>query len=254
MMSGPNSAISRLTTILALAGTSAVVVSVLGAGAGGLPATGSALASIAVPVLLAPLFWPRETARLREFLDCVIAPILAASLLAGAFAVARIGSMPAGSLASTLAVALGILVVAYLCMAAVDGALRRLGADEGPAREASVWCVVAILWLSAAAPLWLGPIADLWARVEPGAPSAILAASPLVHLAVASGYDLLRSQWFYGHSSLGALQVEYPRVAALLLCYAALGAVLALLAISLRVRSKDTAHVEPRIAQGERHS
>lgn len=246
--------ISRLTTILALAGTSGVVVSALDARAGGLPATGSALAAIAAPVLLAPLFWPREAATLRQVLECVIAPIIAAALLAGAFAVAGIGSMPLGSLAPTLAVALGILVVAYLCMAAVDGALRRLGADGRRAHEAAVWCVVAILWVSAAAPLWLGPIADLWARVEPGFPSTILAGSPLVHLAVASGYDLLRSQWFYGHSSLGALQVEYPRVATLLISYAAAGAVLALVAISLGIRPKDTALIEPRIAQGERHS
>jgi hypothetical protein len=254
MNSRPRTAFSRITTILALAGTSAVVASVIGARAGGLTATGSTFTAIAVSTLLAPLFWPRKAATLRQLLGCVITPIIAGTLLAGAFAAARIGSMPMGSLAPVLAVALGILVVAYLCMAAVEGAMRQLGADEGSAREASVWCVVAILWLSSAAPLWLGPIADLGARGEPGLPSAVLAASPLVHLAIAGGYDLLRSQWFYGHSSLGALQVEYPRVATLLACYAAAGAVLALLAIPLRIRPKDTALVEPRIAQGERHS
>ena len=35
--------------------------------------------------------------------------------------------------------------------------------------------------------------------------------SPLTHLAVASGNDLLRNQWFYQHSNLASLQTVVSR-------------------------------------------
>ncbi len=67
-----------------------------------------------------------------------------------------------------------------------------------------------MLWLLATAPLWLGPLAALGAEAGLERASVIVAASPLVHLGVAAGQDLLRTQWWYAHTSFGSLQFDYP--------------------------------------------
>jgi hypothetical protein len=117
-----------------------------------------------------------------------------------------------------------------------------------------VWVVTAVLWLSASTPLWLGPVADLGARVDPTTPTLILACSPLAHLAAAAGHDLLRGEWFYAHSTLGSLQVEYPRVEILLVGYALVAAALTLLLASVRRRPNGTAAGIPSISPLERYS
>ena len=54
-----------------------------------------------------------------------------------------------------------------------------------------------------------------------------MAASPLVHLGVAAGQDLLRTQWWYAHTSFGSLQFDYPSLAAIALAYVATAVALA---------------------------
>ena len=100
-------------------------------------------------------------------------------------------------------VMVAMLTAAHQAATLIEDTLRRLGAGDSPARDWSYWRVTALLWLAAAAPLWLGPLADLFAGVRPRLPTFVLASSPLAHLAAAAGYDILRGQWFYAHSSLG---------------------------------------------------
>ena len=75
----------------------------------------------------------------------------------------------------------------------------------------------------AAGPVWLGPVIY---RTDPAQPvtDAVIAASPLTHLAVAGGVDYLRSDWFYRNAPFGALRYEYPGLAAIVAGYAAAGA------------------------------
>jgi hypothetical protein len=254
MNTGSCSAISWPLFVLALAGSAAIVELALGASAGAMPPTGAALVAVAVPTFLAPLFWPRAAGGPLQPFACALGSLATAGLLALLSWLVMRKPIPVVSLALAGLVALGVLVVAGQCATVIDRVLGRFGASARVSREWALWTIMATLWLSAAAPLWLGPVADLGAGVNPALPTAVLACSPLVHLATAAGYDLLRSQWFYGHSSLGALQVEYPGIATLLLGYGAAGAVLTLLTIPFGRRPKDTALVEPRIAQGERHS
>lgn len=219
-----------------------------------MPASAAALIVVSVPVLLAPLFWPRDVVSLRRLPVCLGSPIVTAALLAVAWQLAKGRAIPLAALVPACVTSLMILLVAYLCVIVAAGVLARFGANARTAREWAVWTMTSILWLAAAGPLWLGPVADLGARIDAAIPSTLLACSPLAHLAVASGYDLLRSQWFYGHTSLGALQVEYPRLTTLLIAYAGAGVVLALLAIPFGRRPKDTSPVEPPIAQEERRT
>ena len=70
-----------------------------------------------------------------------------------------------------------------------------------------------------------------------------MAVSPLTHLAVASGNDLLRNQWFYQHSNLAGLRFDYPRLAPVMTAYCLLAAVLLLVPALRGTRSAAAARV-----------
>ncbi len=229
-------------------------MSALVAAAHSMPASGNALLVTAVPTFLAPLFLPRSVESRRALLIGVLGWALAVLLLASLSWVA-LGVPPAPArLALASLVALGILVVAHQTASLLRAVLRAGAVADALASECSVWVVTALLWLSASTPLWLGPVADLGARVDPTAPTLILACSPLAHLAAAAGHDLLRGEWFYAHSTLGSLQVEYPRVETLLVGYALVAAALTLLLASVRRRPNGTAAGIPPITPLERYS
>lgn len=199
-----------------------------------MPPSGAVLVMTAVPTLLAPLFWSGGTGPHRELLGSILGWAFVVLLLAGIAWLAldvRIAFAPLG-LASL--VALGIIVVAHRSKSVMEAALEGMGVEASTARDRSAWIVTAVLWLAASTPLWLGPVADLSARQAPMAPTVILACSPLAHLATAAGNDVLRGEWFYGHSSLGSLQVDYPRIGTLLVTYLLLAAALSLLLAYVR--------------------
>lgn len=204
---------------LALAIVSAIVAALLLPRGGPVSPTELAFVSVAVPALLAPLFWPRESPSVRRLLAATLGPVAAIVVTCGVLWVLH-GAVALQGVALAGLVAVLMLAVLHQLAALIEPVVMRLGASESSAREWSLWSVTALLWLAAAAPVWLGPAADLGARTDPRWPSLVLGSSPLAHLASASGYDVLRGQWFYAHSSLGALQVDYPRVATLLIAYA----------------------------------
>ena len=88
------------------------------------------------------------------------------------------------------------------------------------------------LALLGALPLWLGPVGELLSDRHEGLIDAVIAVSPLTHLAVASGNDLLRNPWFYQHANLAALKFSYPGLAELAAAYAAVTAFVAMLALA----------------------
>jgi hypothetical protein len=216
------------------------VLLAIGPGEGLRTASGCALLVTAVPTLLAPLFWNRLDGGPLHLAGEVLVPPAAAWGVAVLWFGLKGAPLRLHPLLLTALLAIGMLTVVCQCARVIAGAACRAGAPPASAREWARWSVTAMLWLASAAPLWLGPVADLGARVNADVPSRILAASPLAHLATAAGYDLLRNQWFYAHSSLGALQVGYPAVRILLLSYAFAAATLTLLAVPFGGRSTDT--------------
>lgn len=231
----------RLLQVAAFAVAAALVALTLLHGAASLPSSGAILLLTAVPTLLAPLFWSDAGEPRRELPGEILSWAFVVVLLAGIGWIVlgvRLALAPLG-LASL--VALGILVVAFLSKSMLEAVLQGMGAHAATARQASAWTVTATLWLAASTPLWLGPVADLSARHEPMVPTIILACSPLAHLAAAAGNDVLRGEWFYGHSSLGSLQVDYPRVGTVLVAYLLLAAALSLSLTAVRRWSQLTA-------------
>jgi hypothetical protein len=156
-------------------------------------------------------------------------------LLAAAVWLSAGGWPPSRSIVPLL-FAFGLVVTARLAAIIVAGALRSSSMAGTAADEWARSLVAATLWLLAAAPLWLGPLADLQAREGTAVAEAIVAASPLVHLGLAAGQDVLRTQWFYANSSLGSLQFDYPSLTSVALGYACAAAVLALISVGFARR------------------
>lgn len=198
------------------------------------------LAVIALPTLLAPLF-VRPSQAAPGALARPVADWAMALLLLAVFTWFTAGGWSLASTAAPLAVALGVVLVTSLATDVTASLARRAGVVATAAHESARWLVVAALWLLAAAPLWLAPVADLAAGSGSASAAAIVAMSPLVHLAIAAGQDLLRTEWFYAHSSLGSLQFEYPSLAAIAAGYAITVAALALCSYALSRRRIATA-------------
>jgi hypothetical protein len=193
------------------------------------------LAVVALPAFLSPLLGGPQAARLTALPAHVLAWALGTFLLAAAVWLSA-GGWPPSDTAVPLLFAFGLVVTARLALVVAAEVLRTLGAAYDTADEWARWLVAATLWLLAAAPLWLGPLADLQARDGTAAAEAIVAASPLVHLGLAAGQDVLRTQWFYANSSLGSLQFDYPSLTSVALGYAFTAAVLGLFAVGFARR------------------
>lgn len=222
--------------VLALAATAMLVALALGIARPDTPPATRLLLAVATPALLLPLF-SGEAARRSTALAVTLAGWIVATVLLVVIAI-LFGARPAtAQLAPLLLVALGIVVVTRLAASATARLLQAAGLDEPAAREWARWLAAAILWLLATAPLWLGPLAALGAAADPERASAIVAASPLAHLGVAAGQDLLRTQWWYAHTSFGSLQFDYPSLAAIARAYAT--AALALAALDVALSRRD---------------
>lgn len=212
--------------------------------ASSLAPSGAVVLLTAVPTFLAPLFRSGHRDLRKEIAGSMLSWACVVLLLASvgwSVLGVRFTFVPF-ALASL--VALGIVTVTHLSIAVLEAALRRSGARTTIAREGALWTIAVTLWLAASTPLWLGPVADLSARQAPMVPTITLACSPLAHLAAAAGHDVLRGEWFYGHSSLGSLQVDYPRVGSLLTGYPLLAAALVLVLALLQRRARSLAEAE----------
>lgn len=225
-----------------LAATALLLLAALGATDADLQASARIVLVTAVIGLLAPLFWPGRAATVSTTAKRIISWSLASAGLAAAVAVlSGLGLERLPRAATALAVLVLALVAVLAVAATVEAQLQRRGTGPEAARESAAWIATAALVTLGAAPLWLGPAAELALASRPEAVDAVVAASPLTHLAVASGNDLLRNQWFYQHSNLAGLRFDYPRLASVMTAYGLLAAVLLLVAVTLGSRSATTA-------------
>jgi hypothetical protein len=220
-----------------LAATTLLLLAALGASDPDLQSSARIVLVAAVIGLLAPLFWPGRADTPGLTALRIAGWSLAASALAGVAAMlSGTGLASPPRAAAACAVLFLVLVVVHAVAAAVESLLQARTKQAGSARESAAWLATAALATLAAAPLWLGPAAELASAGRPQAVDAAVAVSPLTHLAVATGNDLLRNQWFYQHSNLAGLRFDYPRLAPVMTAYCLLAAVLLLVPAVLGTR------------------
>lgn len=193
------------------------------------------VAVTAVVGLLAPLFWlGRAATPARTALRIAAWSAAAAGLAAIILRIAGNPSQPVMRILPSCAMLMLILIVTHALTAALEGRLRGPSAAAESAREIAGRTAAIGLALLGSLPLWFGPAGELLAGRHAWIIDAVIGISPLTHLAVASGNDLLRNQWFYHHSNLAALQFSYPSLAELAASYAAVCLALALIPLASR--------------------
>lgn len=193
------------------------------------------LLAAAVVGLLAPLFWPgsgattaRTAARVVGW-SAAAAALVAAALLSFGGPLQRVGPVITACAVLTL-----LLVLVHTLLAVLELHWRRRSVDAQSAREQASRTAALTLALLGSLPLWCGPLAQRLAADHDWLVDAALGISPLTHLAVASGNDLLRNPWFYQHSNLASLQVSYPGLVWVAGAYGSICAVLLILALAVR--------------------
>lgn len=210
-----------------------------GVSAGELQPSLARLAVTALTALLAPLFWPgcatttKRTAGRVLWWSALATCVAALLLLAAAPA-----PQPPARVAAACLMLLPILLLSHAAAAALEAHWNAAPAAAPAARAISGPVVVLTLGLAGGLPLWAGPLAERLMPQLPGGVDALLAASPLAHLALASGNDLLRNQWLYERSNLALLRFEYPTLADVAGAYAAACVLMALAAVTLLRRRR----------------
>ncbi len=218
-----------------LAVVTLAILGALGATLSDVQPSAQRVLAAAVVALLAPVCWPGVAATpARTVLRIALWSAAAAALAAFAMGLFGPVAQPLSQIARTGAM-LWLVLLATHALAAVLELWWRGPAPAVPgAREAAGHCAAVALALLGALPLWLGPLAELLSARHDWVIDAVVGASPLTHLAVASGNDLLRNQWFYQHANLAALQFSYPGPASIAGSYVAAVVLLALAALALR--------------------
>ncbi len=202
-------------------------------GAGQGPASSLRVEVTAVIGLLAPLFWPgRGATRSRTALRVVAWSAAAAA--SAALALLALPAQPASRVASACAMLMAILVLTLAAAATLEWWWSGTIADAGSARELAGRTMAGALAALGTLPFWLGPMAESLVARHPGIIDLVVGLSPVTHLAVASGNDLLHNPWLYEHSNLAVLAVSFPRLGTLAGFYVAACAVLAIVELASR--------------------
>ena len=225
------------------------VLGVFGQLAAEVPASALRLWTAATFAVLAPLFWPgvagsssATAVRVWVWSAAVAGLAMAVLMVAG-----RAGSsaVDAGALGVGLFLMLGaVLLLVHAGAAALQALLisrreKGVGAAlDGSTSQRAGAAAALVMALWGSLPLWMGPIAERLSRAHDGALDAVLMASPLTHLAVASGNDLLRNPWLYQYANLAALPVNYPSLASLATFYTAACTLLAAWLLIFLVRDR----------------
>jgi hypothetical protein len=211
----------------------------------GLAADAVAIASALVAAAIVALAVPRDTANggpaLLAILACaavVAAPLFAPSARTRSRLTLYSGALPLLAMLAAIALAPRALPAEALLLTAGTAfawcwALVALTA-RAPGAGLPIFAGVALL---TTLPLWLDPWLARWGADSPATRIA-LAANPLVDLARAAGWDVLRSRWLYQHLALGSLRFRYPGVSDLIL----IDALLCLVPILLGRARRDRPH------------
>jgi len=198
--------------------------------------------------VLAPLFWPgRGPTSSRTLLRVVAWPAAAAG--SAALALLALPGQRWGAVVSTCAMLMAILVLSHAAAAALEWRWKGPDADAGSARELAGRAVSGALLALGTLPFWLGPAAESLSARHPGIIAIVVALSPVTHLAVASGNDLLHNAWLYEHSNLAVLPVAYPAVGTLAAGYASACALLAIAVLASRQRRRPNSVLSTDLTQ-----
>lgn len=197
------------------------------------------VAVTAVIGMLAPLFWPGCAATLSRTALRVVA-WSAAAAAAAAIAIALLArvAQPWLRVASACAMLMAILVLTHAAAAAIERRCNASIDDAGSARELAGRTMAGALAALGTSPFWLGPLAESLSGRHPGIIDIVVGLSPVTHLAVAGGNDLLHNPWLYEHSNLAVLAVSYPGLATLAWGYGAALAMLAIVVPAARLRRR----------------
>jgi hypothetical protein len=197
--------------------------------------------------LLAPLFWPGRAATPgRTALRVVAWSAVVAASAAIVLAVLAPSPQPWARGALACAMLMAILVLTHAAGAVLEQRWQVRSDDGDGGRELAGQAMASALAALGTMPFWLGPVTESLSVRHPGIIDIVVGLSPLTHLAVASGNDLLRGPWLYGHSNLAVLPVAYPDLATLAWGYGSACALLAIVALASRRprRSLDATPIE----------
>jgi hypothetical protein len=138
---------------------------------------------------------------------------LALIAVAGLYAL----SAMAGGYPAILSLGGGVFAASF----GLSGLLRLIRGYCGDGAQAKRIAICA-LGVLGAAPLWGAPAAAASAAPM-GLASLLVSLSPITHLSVLAERDYLRTQWFYTHSQLGSLELEYPSPTLIITAYVVMG-------------------------------
>jgi hypothetical protein len=196
-----------------------------------------------VIALIAPLFWPGKAKTPERTALTIMAWSGAVTLLAVTTLLLHRAS---GQSLTLIVMPCMMLLLIMLVTHAVTAGLELImttSSDADVARASAGTLSSIGLATLGSLPLWLGPAAELAGEFSAALIDGVIAVSPLTHLAVASGNDLFRNQWFYQHSNLAALRYSYPGMTTVTAAYIA---IIPLLLVSLAVRFKGrTTFLQP---------
>jgi len=234
-----------------LAAAVVLMLVAFGATVTGLQPSALRVAVTAIVGLLAPLFWPgRGATAARTALRVAGWSLAAACLAAIALRLAGAEGQPFPRIFPACAMLMLILLVTHALAAGVERHWRGTSANAELSREAAGRTAAIVLALLGSAPLWLGPAAELIARRQAWLIDAAIGVSPLTHLAVASGNDLLRNPWFYQHANLAALRFSYPGPSSIILFYGTVVLALAVIPLASRKLRRPAKNVHPILPDG----
>jgi hypothetical protein len=189
--------------------------------------------------LIAPLFWPGNAATpARTALRIAAWSAAVACLAAIVLRIAGTSGQPLSRILAACGMLLLILLVTHVMAAGLEVRLVNQSGDAETAREMAGRAAALALAFVGSLPLWFGPACELLTGRHPWIIDAAIGMSPLTHLAVASGNDLLRNQWLYQHSNLAALQFSYPGLADLTMAYASVLLLLVLIPLAFLRRRR----------------
>ena len=215
-------------------------------GATDLQPSARTLAVTAIIGLIAPLFWPGNAATPARSAFRIVAWSAAVACAAAiALGIAGGTGQSFARILSACGMLLLILLATHAVAAVLEKSLQGRSGDAESSREIAGRAAMLSLALLGSLPLWLGPACELLSGGHPWIIDAAIGSSPLTHLAVASGNDLLRNPWLYQHSNLAALQFSYPGLADLGMAYASFLLLLVVVPLALLRRRRPIDGLSP---------
>jgi hypothetical protein len=209
------------------------------------------VAVTAIIGLVAPLFWPGAAPTPARTALRIAAWALATAGLAATMLLFAGNDQTLARIVPACAMLVLVLLATLALAASIERHWRYSLANSEGSRERAARTAVVALAVAGSLPLWLGPAAELLAPRQPWLVDAVIGASPLTHLAVASGNDLLRNPWFYQHANLAALRFSYPGPATIILFYGAVALMLAAVSLASRRLHRRAGNPPPSLSAME---